>query len=325
MKLRYTADVRTVLWVAMMFIVALLPYANPSLSWWLAPLGCYFALAAGVIAHNHNHAPTFTDRRVNQAFGILLSLFYGYPTFAWVPTHNLNHHRYVNRAGDATITWRYNKNHTWPVAFTYFFVSSYWQSEPIQDYIKKARANNPKLFRTIVTQYAVWIGFHLSMIALAVGLHGLGTGLRIWVLAFLIPAFFALWTIMFFNYIQHIHADPWSPHNHSRSWTGWSLNFLLFNNGLHAAHHEQAGAHWTKLPEIQARLNPNIDPRLLHKSFWGFCFKQYVLAPFFPSMGTVQVGRAAYDPPADAAPSYATTATGEVEATEAGVNSAIIA
>ena len=40
-------------------------------------------------------------------------------------------------------------------------------------------------------------------------------------------------------------------------------------------------------------------------------------------MGTVQVGRAAYDPPSNAAPSYATTATGEVEATEAGVNSAI--
>ncbi len=324
MKLRYAADVRTLLWVAMMFIFALTPYFNPAMSWWLWPVSCYFALAAGVIAHNHNHTPTFTSRGVNQAFGIILSLFYGYPTFAWVPTHNLNHHRYVNRAGDATITWRYNKNHTWPVAFTYFFVSSYWQSEPIQDYIKKARASNPKLFRQIVTQYAIWIGFHATMITVAVSLYGGWVGLRIWLLAFGIPAFFALWTIMFFNYIQHIHADPWSKTNHSRSWTSPLLNFMLFNNGLHAAHHEAGGAHWTKLPEIQARLTPHIDPRLVHYSFWAFCFRQYIVAPFIPSVGTQQVGRAAYDPPSDAPPSFATTITGEVEATEAGVNSAII-
>jgi hypothetical protein len=25
---------------------------------------------------------------------------------------------------------------------------------------------------------------------------------------FLLPALFALWTIMFFNYIQHVHTDP---------------------------------------------------------------------------------------------------------------------
>ena len=49
---------------------------------------------------------------------------------------------------------------------------------------------------------------------------------------FLVPALFALWTIMFFNYIQHVHTDPWSEHNHSRSLVSPLLNFLLFNNGL---------------------------------------------------------------------------------------------
>ena len=54
----------------------------------------------------------------NQIFGNWISIFYGYPTFAWIPTHNLNHHKYVNRAGDATITWRYTNRHNLLVALT---------------------------------------------------------------------------------------------------------------------------------------------------------------------------------------------------------------
>ena len=108
------------------------PISAPSSSVWLFPLSCYLALSAGVIAHNHNHCPTFKNRKLNGVFGIWLSIFYGYPTFAWVPTHNLNHHKFVNKAGDATITWRYTNKHNALVAATYFFVSSYYQSEPIK-------------------------------------------------------------------------------------------------------------------------------------------------------------------------------------------------
>ena len=114
---------------------------------------------------------------------------------------------------------------------------------------------------------------------------------------FLLPALFALWTIMFFNYIQHVHTDPWSEHNHSRSWISPLLNFLLFNNGYHSAHHEMAGAHWSTLPELHARLAPDIDPRLNEQSFWWFCLRNYLLAPLFPSLGTHQIGRAPFDVP----------------------------
>lgn len=35
---------------------------------------------------------------------------------------------------------------------------------------------------------------------------------------------------MLFNYEQHVHADSYSEHNHSRSRNGRTVNFLLFNN-----------------------------------------------------------------------------------------------
>jgi len=301
-------------------VVALLPYLRPELAVWLCPLSCYLALSAGVIAHNHNHTPTFRDRRLNGVFGNWLSIFYGYPTFAWVPTHNLNHHKFVNKAGDATITWRHTNKHNAVVAATYFFVSSWYQSEPIRDYIQKAKEKNPELYRTIVGQYVFFGTTHLALFALAIALHGWRVGFLVWSLMFLIPAVFALWTIMLFNYIQHVHTDPWSDHNHSRSFVGPLLNFLLFNNGLHSAHHEMAGAHWSTLPDLHRKLAPLIDPRLNEPSFWLFCLKNYLLAPVFPSLGTKQLGRAPFDDPArDLA---VAPVTAGVDAFEAGVNAA---
>ena len=140
-----------------------LQFARPELVpylWWVS---CYFALACGVIAHNHNHCPTFSDKRANNLFGNWISVWYGYPTFAWIPTHNLNHHKLVNRAGDATITWRYTNKHNVLVAVTYFFVSSYFQSDPIKAFIAKAKAKNPSLYRRIIGQYVFWAGSHVAL------------------------------------------------------------------------------------------------------------------------------------------------------------------
>jgi beta-carotene hydroxylase len=318
--LRYSADRRTLLWCAAMPVVALSMYANPALIPWMSPLACYLALSAGVIAHNHNHCPTFKNRALNNAFGMWLSIFYGYPTFAWIPTHNLNHHKFVNKAGDATITWRYTNRHTAWVAFSYFFVSSYFQSDPIKAFIRKARSNNPSLFRQIVTQYAVWAGVHLAFLGLAIALHGPLQGAKVWGFAFLLPALFALWTIMFFNYIQHVHTDPWSEHNHSRSFVGRAINYMLFNNALHAAHHEMPGAHWSSLWEAHAKIAPGIDPALRTHSFFAFCARNYLLAPLFPRFGTKQVGRAPFEPPTG---ERVEVAFGdELQAVDSGINAA---
>ena len=317
MSLRYSADYRTLLWAFFMPVVSLAQYARPDLVVYLFPLTCYFALSAGVIAHNHNHCPTFKSRRMNGAFGNWLSVFYGYPTFVWIPTHNLNHHKLVNKAGDATITWRHTNRHNALVAATYFFVSAYYQRVPINAYIRKARRDNRPLFRQIVMQYVVWAGAHLLLLSLGIALFGVWKGMGAWVFAFGLPAFFALWTIMLFNYIQHVHTDPWSAHNHSRSFTGKAINFFLFNNGLHAAHHEHAGAHWSKLRELHAQIDAEIHPDLKPYSFWWFCFRVYVLALVMPRFGTRQIGRAPFDSPTgDAGPPK----TADVEAVESGIN-----
>lgn len=317
---RHAADYRTVLWTLFPPALIALEFARPELVPYLFVLNLYFALSCGIIAHNHNHCPTFRDRGMNQAFGNWISIFYGYPSFVWIPTHNLNHHKYLNTEGDATITWRFTNKHSFWVAVSYFFVSSYYQKFPTNAFLAKTRAGNPSLFRKIVFQYAFWIGTYVLLLATAVWLHGWAKGGYVALMTIGVPALFSLWTIMLFNYEQHVHTDPWSKHSHSRSFTSPTLNFLLFNNGYHAAHHENAGLHWTKLPAAHAKIAAEIHPSLLQTSWWGYVFKQYALAPLFPRFGSTQLG-----PGPDRRPESPSVASADVDLGDAGTNASFAA
>jgi len=295
-KPRFAADYRTILWMCVFAPgLVVVQYARPDLVKYLSWLSFYFAISAAVIAHNHNPCPTFRSKRANAWFSYLISFFYGYPTFGWIPTHNLNHHKHVNRPGDATITWRFSNRHNLLIAATYFFVSAYYQKEPTQQFIERAKRSNPTLYRMIKQQVFAYAAMHVTAFATALLLHGVRTGLYVWGFSVALPAVVALWTVHLFNYEQHVHTDPWSKYNHSRNFTSKILNFLLFNHGYHTAHHEHAGTHWSLLPAIDAELAPHMDPSLRQKSVWWYWLKQYFLAPFFPSLGTKQIGRAPWD------------------------------
>ena len=293
---RRVEDYRTLLWATVLTpVLVVTHFLYPKLNWLLLPASCYFAIAAGVIAHNHMHRPTLRSKWANELFSCVLSVFYGYPIFAWLPTHNLNHHRLVNRRGDATITWRYTNAHNAWVAGTYFFVSAYFQSAWIKDFILDARHSKPAVSLRIVWQYVLTFGTHAAALSGAVVLYGPRAGSRVWVCALGIPAFAALWTIMLFNYVQHVHTDPWSAHDHSRNFEGRLLNFMLFGNGYHTVHHEKASLHWADAAAAHARLRPLIDDRLCHRSMFAFFFRQYLLALIWPDLGTKQLGRAPFD------------------------------
>jgi fatty acid desaturase len=321
--LRYREDWRTVFWAFVLFpVVGFAPYVEPRLIPWLLPVSLYLGFCAGIFSHNHNHSPTFKSRKMNAFFSAWLSIFYGFPTFAWIPTHNLNHHKYVNKAGDATITWRYTKKNTWLVASTYYFVSAYWQSGVIKEYIQKAKASNPSLYRQIMGQYATLALVQGGLLALAIATHHdtWWRGIEIWFFGFGVSAMFANWSMIYTNFIQHVHADPWSEHNHSRNFVSKWANWWVFNNGFHTAHHESAGLHWTKLPEAHAKIAHLVDPSLNDSTIIDYTLRAYVLGLFSDRYRTHQVGRAAYDPPQGG---EVNLETASVAAVEAGVNASM--
>ncbi len=285
MRLRNPADLRALLWALVLFpAVPLLGVLRLELAPWLLPFALYLAYCAGVLTHNHNHCPVFVGRAPNQVYSAWLSVFYGYPSFAWIPTHNQNHHRYLNGPLDATRTTRSSQHNTLWQALSYPVRSAVWQAEGITRYVAQARARGR--FRAIAAQYAVLLAAHAGVLVLAVALHGARAGAAAYGLCMGVPALFASWSMMFTNYVQHVHCDPSSPDNHSRNFVSPLQNWLVFDAGFHTVHHEKPGAHWSTLRALHAARAARIDPALNQNSIFGFCLDNYLLGPFLPHLRT---------------------------------------
>lgn len=274
---RVRADYRALLWVfVLMPLFAVAQYVRPGLAGWLLPFSMYLAYSAGVLAHNHNHAPVFSNRRANAIYSSALSFFYGYPTFAWIPTHNENHHRFLNGPEDATSTERHTSRNTPWAAFTFFFASSAWQAPLIKRYLRRAKARSKKAYAWLLGQYVIVFGGHLAALALAIHLHGPKLGAFVYFSALGFPAGAALWGLMFTNYVQHIDCETGSEWNHSRNFVSPWMNFFVFDNGFHTIHHMKAGLHWSRSREAHRAIEANIDPRLNESSIFGYCAKVYL-------------------------------------------------
>jgi fatty acid desaturase len=274
--LRYKADRRTIAFLSATTLILFVQWNTP-----FHPLvyllSLYLAITVAVIAHNHNHVPTWKSQRLNTLMDYWITLFYGFPVFAWIPTHNRNHHHYTNREGDHTITYRVSEANNLLTLLSYPAISSYFQQHPIIEYLRDLWNRNRSKFYISLGQYgalALWI---------------IGALLLDWqkaLLYIIIPHQVSLFSVLIFNYIQHVHADEESDFNHSRNFVSKTTNLLLFNNGLHTAHHLRANTHWSELPAAHAKIEHLIDDSLKERGFWPYILRAYVFSLFVPSLRT---------------------------------------
>jgi fatty acid desaturase len=285
MQLRFVEDRRTIFWAFVLFpLVPALAYARPALLPWLVPLLFYTSYCAGVLTHNHVHCPTFAGRRWNVAYGAWLSLFYGFPIFSWIPTHNQNHHRYLDGDGDATQTTRLTPNDTLLGLLAYPLKSGAAQVAGIARYVRDARRRPRRLARIVAESAALVLG-HVAWLGLAVSLHGPGRGALVYGLAVALPAALATYFMMFTNYVQHRGCDPASPDDHSRNFTSPFFNWFVFDNGLHTVHHEHPGVHWSRYRALHDARAQRIDPALNQRSLFEYVAKVYVASPVARALG----------------------------------------
>ncbi len=278
--LRYKADVRTVAFmtVTTLLLVVLWTWGFELSKPLFAVLFAWQLLMAVVVAvmvHNHQHLPMWKKKWLNVLTDNWLTVFYGFPIFGWIPTHNSNHHVYINKDPDYTKTWRYSEKNNLVTLLTYPSISGYFQQKVISKYVKELWHKNRKKF----WMHALQIG---TLVVWTVG--ALLIDWQKALVFVVIPQQVSLFTVLIFNYLQHVHADEESKYNSSRNFTGKLLNFILINNGLHTAHHVAPGVHWSKLPELHAKLEEKIDPTLNEKRFGWYLFRTYVLAIFVPKM-----------------------------------------
>lgn len=273
------ADARTLAYIAVTSALLVLQWTLPGIQPILYVWSLFMAVSVAIIAHNHNHVPLWRVRFLNILTDFWLTLFYGFPAFGWIPTHNKNHHSLNNKAGDYTITYRVSEKNNILTLLSYPSISSYFQQKPIATYMKTLwRSNKPK-FYLAASQY------------LLLGVYYAAAMLVNWkkaLVLIVIPHQVSLFSVLIFNYVQHVHTDEESDYNHARNFTGF-INVMLFNNGYHTVHHEAPGIHWSETPAAQKKIEHLIAPSLNERSFWWYIVRVYLLAPFHSRFGTVSM------------------------------------
>jgi beta-carotene hydroxylase len=275
-KLRFSADKKTLIYIFLTTALFILQWAYIGFNVFAYFVYLFLSVAVAVIIHNHNHLPIWKNKLMNTLTDWWLTVFYGFPIFAWIPTHNKNHHKLNNREGDYTITYRFSEKNNLVTLLTYPSISGFYQQKAIKLYLKEQYQKDKNRFWLCISQYAI-----LAMWLAAAFILDWQKAL----LYVFIPQQVSLFSVLIFNYVQHVHANEESEYNHSRNFTGL-LNFFLFNNGYHTIHHDKAGLHWSVVPEEHKKIAHLIDPSLQERSFWWYIFRSYFLGLFIKKYRT---------------------------------------
>jgi fatty acid desaturase len=261
-----------VAFVAAYFALVAVQWGVAPTNLWLAvPLvvaTCWTSFFCATATHNTVHCPVFRSRRANRVFQVLLTLTYGHPVSAYVPGHNLSHHRFTQTRRDVMrttkVAFRWNLLNGlafMPRVGGQIFASNF-------RYFVAMWHRNPRWFRQLAIEAGIFLALAAALLAL---------DWRKFLLYVLVPHQYAAWGIFTINYLQHDGTDEDSPHNHSRNFVGRLVNWFTFNNGFHAIHHTEPGLHWSLLPEAHAaRVAPFNHPALNQRSLLAYIFTAFV-------------------------------------------------
>ena len=274
--LKNRADVRSLFFMTLSTGTLIYNWSLTEFQWAPFIFACLLPMPVYVMTHNHNHVPMWKAPLMNKLQDYWLTVFYGFPTFAWIPTHNQNHHRYNNKAGDDTITYKVTEANNLRSLLSYPLVSSSSQMGANYRFIKRQLRDNRPQGIHYVSQLVLLVAYLAVTLAID------------WKRALLyivIPHQIGLNSVLLINYIQHVHADELSRWNHSRNFVGTISNRIMMNNGYHTIHHEDSTLHWSVLKAEHDKIEHLIDPRL-KVTLHGYLFKTYLLGLVFERFRT---------------------------------------
>ncbi|RZL91770.1 MAG: fatty acid desaturase [Variovorax sp.] len=239
----------------------------------------FLTLGVGVIHHNHAHLRMWRGRRANRLSDFWLTLLQGHPTFVFWPSHVANHHRFRHGPQDAARTYRFGGDtnhlagyllHPFQAAAVLYPMFVAW--------LGRLRRHSPGAWRYCMAQYALWLGSWGGLLALD------------WqkaALYVIVPQLHGLHWLLATNYLQHAHADgtpgvAGASLDYARNFEGL-VNPLLFNIGLHTAHHEHPHAHWSELSRLHGEdYRARVDPALNERGLLAYMARVFVLGALAP-------------------------------------------
>lgn len=303
--LRNPTDARTVLWVFLYYAVLVTSWVTWKQQVWYTSalavlLNAYFSFSMATITHNTMHCRVFKENFPNKVLQVLLSVGYGHCVSAYVPGHNLSHHRFAQKAQDMMRTTK--MQYKWHLLNGLLFHSTVVGDVFKADlrYMEVQRTLGRKYFENAMNE--MWTVTWLTIVLLF-------SDWKRFLLFFYIPHLFAQWGIVSINVPQHDGCEPEDEDgggdadtaqaqaaptntrredkvqmkkmatnvNSARNFTGWLLNYLTFNNGYHMVHHMYPTMHWSKYPDLHKEIvEPYNEPALNQPCLARYIWRTFV-------------------------------------------------
>lgn len=239
----------------------------------LVVLACVLTYGCGCIQHDQAHLPMWSSRWLNALTEAWIQVLRGDGVWSWVPTHVGNHHRYANRPGDLTLTWRCGRGNHLGNAILYTFCGCALYGLAVLRYLGSALRQRPRRAAGILALIAL----HAAVLTYALHLDVQRT-----LLLLVLPQAVGIVAMIATGFCQHHHTRTGSAWDHSRNFTGRLLNLVCFNHGYHTVHHVDRRLHWSEWPAAHARCRDRIDPSLNESSLGWYLLRTFVLAPLAP-------------------------------------------
>jgi len=244
-------------------------------SWLIYGLVLFLSLGIGVIHHNHTHLRMWRSKRLNRLTDFWITLLQGHPTFVFYPSHIANHHRYHHGERDVARTYRFGGDHNHLLGYLLHPFQAVLVLYPLFiGWLRHLKQRHSGVFYYCLRQY-------LALLLLWSVLAWLDW--QKFLLFVLIPQLHGLHWLLATNYLQHAHADGNSTINYARNFSGW-VNPLLFNIGLHTAHHHHPRAHWSELAQLNLHYRQQIHPALNAGPLIPYMFRTFILSLLLPPL-----------------------------------------
>lgn len=220
-------------------------------AWLLLGYWILMVIPKGVLCawnHHHQHVPTFRWTWLNRLLELSYALHTGMGTHVWVLHHVLGHHQnFLDQSRDES---RWKRADGQKMSVLRYVVEVAFTVYPRAYRVGQA---HPRHQRTFLMFGALTFAL-VSALVWARPLAGL--------FIVLLPMITSLLYTAWVTYDHHAGLDTEDQFHASYNIMNRWFNRLTGNLGYHTAHHHRQGVHWSRLPELHARIAERIPAHL---------------------------------------------------------------
>lgn len=252
---KYPEDRWPVLVAAAMTAADVTMYVTVRSAWLLVAYWLLMLIPKGILCawnHHHQHVATFRSTALNRLLELCYGLHTGVTTNTWVLHHVLGHHQnFLDQEKDESRWKRSNGESMGVIEYTFSVAATAY---PRAYQVGRRYPQHQRAF-------VIYTGLTLLLVAALVAYRPLA-GIMLFALPMVCSLLYTTWV----TYDHHSGLDTDDHFQASYNNLNTVFNRLTGNLGYHTAHHYRQGVHWSKLPELHARIQHNIPAHLYRKS-----------------------------------------------------------